>query len=133
MKIMIDNDLPPRLAKALHVIFSDDGDQVISLRDKFSRSNLTDEEWIKALGREGNWAVMSADQRIAKRRPSRDIFIGAGLIGFFSPPALQKRPLAQQASRILWLWNDIRTQVSLNANGCFQMPMTGSKFRQIGR
>lgn len=133
MKVMVDNDLPPNLARALHLIFEPDGDHVISLRDKFGRGNLTDEEWIGALGQEGNWAVLSADRRIAKQRPSRELFIAAGLVGFFFPPSLQRAPLAMQTARILVLWKEIRDQVRLNANGCFEMPAKGSRFRQIGR
>lgn len=133
MKVMVDNDLPPRLAKALHLIFEADGDEVVALRDKFGRANLKDEEWIGALGREGRWAVLSADRQIAKRRPSRDLFIAAGLVGFFFPASLQKDALHRQAARVMILWPDIRDQVRLNANGCFEMPASGRRFRQIGR
>ena len=130
---MVDNDLPPNLARALDLIFQPDGDHVIALRDKFGRDNLTDAEWIGELGRETEWAVLSADLRIAKQRPSRDAFNSAGLVGFFFPPSLQKATLAKQTARVLTLWPDIRQQVRLNANGCFELPAKGSKFRQIGR
>lgn len=100
MKLLVDNDLPPRLAKALDVIFSPDH-KIVALREKFSRSNLKDEEWISLLGSEGGWAVLSADLRIAKKRPSRELFVRAGLVGFFFSPSLQKAPLAQQTARIL--------------------------------
>lgn len=130
---MVDNDLPPRLARALHLIFEADGDEIVALRDKFKRDNLKDEEWIRQLGDEGRWAVLSADRRIAKQRPSRELFIGAGLVGFFFPPSLQKAPLFKQAARVIDIWPDVRDQVRLNANGCFEMPAKGRRFRQIGR
>ena len=130
---MVDNDLPPRLARALNLIFEVDGDEVVALRDKFGRDDLTDAEWIGALAAEGNWAVLSADRRLAKQRPSRDLFISAGLVGFFFPPSLQKQALPKQVARVLTLWQDLRDQVRLNANGCFEMPATGARFRQIGR
>jgi hypothetical protein len=130
---MVDNDLPPRLARALHLIFEADGDEIVALRDKFGRDNLKDAEWIGALAQEGRWAILSADRRIAKQRPSRELFIGAGLVGFFFPPSLQKEALFKQASRVIGLWPDIRDQVRLNANGCFEVPTKGRRFRQIGR
>lgn len=130
---MIDNDLPPRLAIALDTIFEADGDEVISNRDKFGRSSLKDEEWIPELGREGRWAVISADMRIAKRRPSRELFIRQGLVGFFFSPSLQKQPLHLQTARLLTLWPEMRDQHRLNANGCFEVPRSGSRFRAIGR
>lgn len=130
---MVDNDLPPRLATALHVIFEADGDEIVSLRQKFGRQNVKDAEWIMQPGREGRWAVLSADRRIAKQRPSRELFIGAGLVGFFFPPSLKKQPLHRQAARVIGLWPAIRDQVRLNANGCFELPASGARFRQIGR
>lgn len=133
MKVMVDNDLPPRLATVLHTIFEEEGDEIVALRHKFGRSNLKDEEWIPALGADGRWAVISADQRIAKRRPSRELFVRNGLVGFFFAPALQKSPLHKQAARLLTLWPQIRAQHSLAANGCFAVPISGSKFHSIGR
>ncbi len=133
MKVMVDNDLPPRLARALHLIFEADNDEVVALRDKFGRADVKDAEWIEQLGREGRWAVVSADRRIAKQRPSRQLFIAAGLVGLFFPPSLQKQPLYRQAARLIGLCPDLRDQVRLNANGCFEMPASGSRFRQIGR
>ena len=133
MKVMIDNDLPPRLAVALHTIFEDDGDEIISLREKFGRDNLKDDEWIPALGAEKDWAVISADGRIAKKRPSRELFLRNGLVGFFFKPALQKSPLRTQTARLLLLWPNIREQHRLAASGCFCVPMSGQKFGPIGR
>ena len=51
MKLLVDNDLPPRLAKALDAIFSPD-DEIVSLRQKFGRADLKDEDWIPKLGAE---------------------------------------------------------------------------------
>lgn len=114
MKVMVDNDLPPRLANALNLIFEADGDTVIALKHKFGRSNVTDEEWIKTLGEEGGWAVLSADRRIAKKRISRELFLSANLVGFFFPSSLQKQPLHRQASRVLQIWPAMRDQSRLN-------------------
>lgn len=133
MKVLIDNDLPPRLAIALNAVVEVDGDLVTSVRSKFGRGDLKDEEWICALGQEGGWAVISADMRIAKKRPSRELFIRQGLVGFFLSSSLQKSPLHLQASRLLFLWPAIRDQHRLNANGCFEVPRSGQKFKTIGR
>lgn len=54
---------------------------------------LPDEEWIEALGREGGWSVLSGDIRIAKKRPSRDLFLRANLTGFFPLSAMMALPL----------------------------------------
>ena len=60
MKLLVDHNLPARLAVALDTIFQPDH-QIVALKDKFGRSNLTDEDWITELGREGGWAVLHRD------------------------------------------------------------------------
>ena len=132
MKLLVDHNLPPRLAEALHVIFQPDH-EVIALSRKFERHNLKDEEWIPALGREGGWAVISADMNIARKKPSRELFVRAGLVGFFFSPAMQKWPLSRQTARILTLWPQMISHLSTTANGVFEVPTSGNKFRSIGR
>lgn len=132
MKLLVDHNLPPRLAEALHLIFAPDH-EIVSLGAKFGRHNLKDEEWIPRLGQEGGWAVLSADLNIAKKRPSRDLFIRAGLVGFFFSSAMQKWPLSRQTARVLILWPQIISHLNTTANGVFKMPASGVKFRSIGR
>jgi hypothetical protein len=132
VKLLVDHNLPPRLAQALNTIFEPEH-EIVALGKKFGRHNLKDEEWIPALGKEGGWAVLSADMNIAKKRPSRELFVRAGLVGFFFSPALQKWPLARQAARILILWPQMSSHLSTTANGVFEVPASGNKFRSIGR
>lgn len=132
MKLLVDHNLPPRLAVALETIFTPDH-KIIALGLKFGRHDLKDEEWIPLLGREGGWAVLSADMNIARKRPSRELFVGAGLVGFFFSPAMQKWPLARQAARVLLLWPQMISHLNTTANGVFEVPASGNKFRSIGR
>ncbi|WP_341208968.1 hypothetical protein [uncultured Sphingomonas sp.] len=132
MKLLVDHNLPPRLAEALDKIFTPDH-LIVSLGRKFGRHNLKDEEWIPLLGQEGGWAVLSADMNIARKRPSRELFIRAGLVGFFFSPAMQKWPLSRQAARVLMLWPQMISHLGTTANGVFEMPASGGKFRSIGR
>ena len=80
MKLLVDHNLPPRLAEALNIIFAPN-DDIVALRVKFGRSDVADEVWIPVLGKEGGWAVLSADMNIARKKPSRELFIKAGLGG----------------------------------------------------
>lgn len=132
MKLLVDNNLPPRLASALNLIFAPEH-TVIALREKFGRSDLKDDEWIPALGREGGWAVLSADLNIARKRPSRELFVRAGLVGFFLSPTMQKWPLHRQAARVLTIWPQMVSHMNTTANGVFELPASGTKFRTIGR
>lgn len=132
MKLLVDHNLPPRLALALNEIFKPEH-TIIALREKFGRSNLRDEEWIPQLGQEGGWAVLSADLNIARKKPSRELFVRAGLVGFFFSPAMQKWPLHRQAARVLTIWPQMISHLNTTANGVFEMPASGGKFRTIGR
>lgn len=132
MKLLVDHNLPPRLAFALHVIFEPEH-EVRALREKFGRSDLKDEEWIVALGREGGWAVLSRDIRIAKKKPSRDAFLSANLVGFFLSPSMQKWPLSRQCARVLTIWPRMATLRDTVANGVYEVGASGDKFRTIGR
>lgn len=132
MKLLVDHNLPPRLATALHVIFEPEH-EIRALRDKFGRSNLTDEEWMVALGEEGGWWVLSADINIARKKPSRDAFHRARLVGFFFSPSMQRWPLARQCARVLTIWPDLIEFGKRSSGGVFEMPASGRKFRTIGR
>lgn len=130
MKLLVDNNLPPVLGRGLGALF-DGRHQVLHIKDKFGRGNLADMEWIEALGTEGGWCVLSGDRNIAKKKPSREAFLAAGLIGFFPLPAVMTLPLHRQAARVLTLWPAIEGTASAIERGCFELGITGSKLRQI--
>lgn len=132
MRLFIDNNLPPGWAVALNALFQPHGDHVEHLRDRFPGA-ATDAAWIKALGGEGDWVVLSGDIRVAKKRPSRELFVGAGLVGFFFTPKSEKQPAHLRFARVLLLWDLMKNQVRSNPNGCFELPPTGKTFRPIGR
>lgn len=122
--------MPRQLARGLHALF--DGDhQVVALRDKFDRPGVTDAEWIDALGREGGWAVLSGDMRIAKKRPSREMFLRAGLVGFFPLPAVLALPLTRQAARVLTVWPALVDLRRVTERGVYELGISG-RVRQIG-
>jgi hypothetical protein len=56
LKLLLDHNLSPRLAKALDALFVEH--QILALRDKFS-ADVTDIEWIAGLDRESGNALMS--------------------------------------------------------------------------
>ncbi|MBL9070511.1 MAG: hypothetical protein JNM03_11050 [Sphingopyxis sp.] len=130
MKLLVDNNLPPVLGRGLGALFAG-RHEVAHIKDKFGRGNLPDVDWIEALGAEGGWCVLSGDRNIAKKRPSREAFLGAGLIGFFPLPAVMSLPLHRQAARILTLWPTIEATALVIERGCFELGISGSKLRQM--
>lgn len=61
------------------------------------------------------------------------LFVGAGLVGFFFSSSLQKAPLNLQAARVLTIWPQMVSHMTTTANGVFEVPASGRKFRSIGR
>ncbi|MFC4290828.1 hypothetical protein ACFOWX_00160 [Sphingorhabdus arenilitoris] len=100
MKLLIDENLPPVMARSLQALF-EGKHEIIALRDKFNSAGVTDLQWITSLGKEGNWSVLTADVRLAKNRVERNAFLSSNIVGFVMAPALRKRPLTIQMARIL--------------------------------
>ena len=122
MKVLVDEHLPPRLARALNELFGPD-DEVIALRDRFG-AGVKDVQWIEALNHEGRWVVISADRRITRNRAEFYAFRKSRLIGFFLSKGLYKSPLAKQAERIIGLWSDMAALAERVEGGAmFELPM----------
>lgn len=75
MKFLIDHNLPPAIARALHELSLGDGHLVVPLKDRFSPST-SDIAWITELKDEGGWTVISQD-KFAKgdveKKPSESV------------------------------------------------------------
>ena len=62
MKLFIDNNLSPMIAKSLHPFLSKDGGKAVHLRDMFNPS-VTDREFLQNLYETGEeWTIFSADR-----------------------------------------------------------------------
>jgi hypothetical protein len=126
----VDHNLPPALARGLNALF--DGEhEIVALRAKFGRSGVPDDEWITELGKEGGWTVLSGDLRIAKKRPSRELFLRSNLVGFFPLPSVLEQPFPKMTARILTVWPTLVDLVNVSARGVYEISIKGSKFRQI--
>lgn len=130
MKVLIDENLPPALAAALHALFEGDH-EVVHLRARFG-PGVKDREWIESLSAEGRWIVISGDRRIARNRVEYAAFRSSRLVGFFLAKGLYKAPVVKQMERILALWSAIETQSGIVAGGAmFLLPMKSTKLEQL--
>jgi hypothetical protein len=130
VKVLIDENLPPALAKALHALFNGDH-EVVHLRARFG-PGVSDREWIEELSAEGLWIVISGDRRITRNRVEYAAFRKSRLVGFFLSKGLYKAPLIKQMERILALWGAIEAQSGLVAGGAmFLLPMKSTKLEQL--
>lgn len=130
MKVMVDENLPPVMAKALAALFAGKH-EVVHLRERFGAA-VKDTEWIGTLSAEGHWVIISADRRIAKNKAEQQAFKSSKLVGFFLAPGLQKAKLTKQMERLMALWETIETQAELVGGGAmFEVPMKSGKLNQI--
>lgn len=130
MKVLVDENLPPALARALAALFVGTH-EVVHLREKFGAS-VKDLEWISTLNSEGHWIIISADRRIARNRAEQQAFKASKLVGFFLAPGLQKARLTKQMERLMALWEVVEKQVELVGGGAmFEIPTKSTKLRPI--
>ena len=127
---MLDNNLSPRVARALAALFDDD--EVRHKRDKFA-PDTPDTEWIAALGRERAWCVISADRRITKNRAEQAAWRSTDLIGFFMEPSLANASPPAQTARLIRYWPLLQTQsFAISGPAMFGLTLGGSqRLKQI--
>lgn len=130
MKLLVDNCLSYRLADGLAGIFESQH-EILHIKAKFGTGSLPDAAWIEHLGKEGGWSVLSGDIRIAKKVPSRELFLRSKLVGFFPMKAVLDLPVHKQAARILTLWATMESVSNTVASGCFEIGVTTTRLRQI--
>ncbi|MCE2738237.1 MAG: hypothetical protein LW703_07700 [Rhodobacter sp.] len=127
---MVDENLPPAMAKALSALFVGKH-EVIHLKQKFG-SAVKDTEWISSLSADGRWVIISGDRRITKNKAEQQAFKGSKLVGFFLAPGLQKAKLTKQMERLMALWETIEKQAEIVGGGAmFEIPMKSSRLNQI--
>lgn len=127
MKLLLDHNLSPRIARALAALFSDH--QIYALRERFS-VNATDIEWISALDRDGDWAVLTRDLRIRTRPHERMAMDQSRIVFFFLGGAWRKIGVEECAARLIRLIPKMAAQCDLAERGRFELPLNaGSKLR----
>jgi hypothetical protein len=127
LKLLLDHNLSPRLAKALDALFVEH--EIIALRDKFS-PDVTDVDWITALDREGGWAVLTKDIRIRQRPHERAALDRSRIVYFFLGGAWRKFTVEETAVRLIRLVRKMAAQAELADRGRFELPINaGSKLR----
>lgn len=129
MKVVFDENLSPRLARAFQKLFEGEC-EVITIRDRFNKKT-SDITWISDLSSEGKWVVISGDRRITRNQAEYNAFRSSKLVGFFMSKSVYKSPVTKQAARLLILWEDIQTlSDKVEGGALFELPGK-AKIRQL--
>jgi predicted nuclease of predicted toxin-antitoxin system len=129
MRFFLDNCLAIRHARALNEMVKPQHG-FTHLQEKF-RPDTKDEEWIRRLGEEGDWIVISGDYRIGKSAHERAAWHQSGLTAFFLSKGWTNIPPLQQHSKLSAILDDIILHASKGKQGSgFSIAMNG-KITQV--
>lgn len=132
MKLLLDNNLPPVMARAVHTLVAGDGYIAAALRDRFP-ANSPDIDWLAALGEDGGWSVLTLDQMIMRRPAERLALHRSGVTAYFLAPAWAKLSTLEKTARFLLWWPKLCQAATLvGPGGLFELPVNaGSTLRPL--
>lgn len=125
MKCIFDNNLPPRLARALNELEGQHGIEVIHLRDIYPE-NTDDITWINELSNEPNCFVITKDKNIRKKPHELKAWQESGLKIVFLQKSWFNHDLWDISWRLVKRWKDLKTAVNkMKRNEALILPITG--------
>ena len=128
MRFFFDNNLPPKLAKSLHVLVEPDH-QVVHLKDRFA-ANTTDETWMVALAKEQDWIIVSGDLQIRKNLHELQAWRAAGHTTFFLKEGWINLPFWIQAWKFVKCFPEIIVAADHAKKGSFFSVSTKGKIEK---
>ena len=123
--------MSPYHAKGLHSLSEKFDDQVVHLRTMFDAAT-SDTDWIKALGAEGQWIIISGDGRITRSPAERAAWHESKLTAFFFAEPFTEGGYWKQAAALVTWWPRIREQARKTPAGHgFQLPKHGKELKRL--
>ena len=132
MRFFFDNNITPKIVRVLRVLDERDlAPNLVHLRDRFP-ADVADPQWIRQLGGEGDWVIVSGDRRISRSPPERAAWLESGLTAFFFGDAWTNRHLYDQAAEMIAAWRDIvRHAHQASAGAGFSVAAGSGVIKQI--
>lgn len=124
MRFFLDNNLPPRVARALNCLL-EPNNSAIHLKERF-KPDTSDVEWLDTLAGEAGWIILSADTAISRNPHEFKAWKRAGHPTFFLKSNWVHQPLWEQASRLFHLFPEILKRAEKARKGdAFLVPFKG--------
>lgn len=131
MKFFFDNCLSPQLATGIRGFAGTRDYETGHLRELFTQ-DIPDVEWLERLGREGDWIIISADQRISRNPAERLAWRESHLTTFFFAPPWASDSFWSQAKSLVTWWPEIVRQAHLTPEDRgFSMPKSSRQLKQL--
>jgi hypothetical protein len=134
VKLLLDNNLPPALARALHELTIREWDslhEVTHLRDRFT-ANTPDTQWIATLSQEEGWVVITHDR--LNKGLEREALKRAGLKVFFLDRSWKDHNFWEKAVQLARWWPRIIEQAEgISGGAAFQVPWNFRGKGQFGQ
>ena len=106
---LIDNNLPPALARAINELCKNHYDaRVYALKDRYP-ANTRDIDWITDLGSQENWVIISQD-RFAKGEAEKMALRDSGLTVFFLAKQWSTEKYWNKSHNLVRWWPSIMEQ-----------------------
>lgn len=131
MRFFVDNNISPRIAKALNALEERDRNEVVHLKQKFDQS-VSDIQWLSSLGQEGHWVVLTCDRNILRNPHERAAWKESGLTVFFFKESYLKFSFWDQAWQLIKKWPEIKERAEKSdAGSLFVLGIPGTKIEKI--
>lgn len=136
MNFFIDYNLPPNWAAVIAAaskgaFSSDQVGEVRYIRDRFA-ADTPDAEWLRTLGEERDWTVISGDAFRKKKGAERKVIREHGLSVFVLQPSWSSRRYWEKTAQFILWWPRIVAQANAIEGTALEVPWrTTTRFRQI--
>jgi hypothetical protein len=130
VKFFLDNNISPKVARALNLLLSPDH-SAHHLKDQYA-ANTPDEVWMKDLGNQPGWVIISGDSAISRNPHEVKAWKEAGHPIFFLKPAWMNLSGWEQASKLFHRFPEIlKLAAKAKPGDAFQVPIKGEKIGTI--
>lgn len=135
MNFLLDNNLPiqwaPALAEASRDVLAGRVGEISHLRSRF-RANADDIDWLRTLGEERDWTILSGDAFRKRNGAERRVIRQYGLSVFVLQSSWSSRKYWDKLSQLVLWWPRIVDQANAVEGAAVEVPWrVSTRFKQL--
>lgn len=116
MKIIIDENISPKIIKALRELNKDPAISIFSVREGYG-SGTPDPDWMFRFREDGGNAMVSGDENILKNNVNLTAYVESGLISVWPPSKWSDLKFWGQAALLVRWWPAICGRITSASRG----------------